>query len=78
VSVLQKITINSDQGEILRAISPEGELAIEGTLHFQACDDTVCYAPQKVPLEWKIKILMPAAQSRLDPEISAKGSLVKE
>jgi hypothetical protein len=33
-----------------------GALTITGTLHYQACDDTVCYRPVDVPLTWTIKL----------------------
>ncbi len=31
-------------------------LTITGTLHYQACDDTVCYRPVDVPVTWTIKL----------------------
>jgi len=33
-----------------------GTLTIEGTLHYQACDDLVCYRPVDVPLTWAVKL----------------------
>ena len=32
-----------------------GPLTIKGTLRYQACDDTVCYRPTNVPLEWTVR-----------------------
>jgi hypothetical protein len=29
-------------------------LTINGVLNYQACDDTVCFTPQSVPLSWTI------------------------
>ena len=29
-------------------------LTIKGTLRYQACDDKICYLPQKVPVEWTV------------------------
>ncbi len=29
-----------------------GELTVRGKLRYQACDDTICYLPQEIPLEW--------------------------
>jgi hypothetical protein len=33
-----------------------GTLTIAGTLHYQACDDTVCYRPADIPLTWTLKL----------------------
>ena len=35
-------------------------LTIVGAFEYQACDDAVCYRPETLPVEWKIK-LVPAA-----------------
>ena len=31
-------------------------LEIAATLDYQACDDTVCYRPMKIPLKWTLKL----------------------
>jgi hypothetical protein len=36
------------------ALRDRTEMAIAGTLGYQACDDKVCFAPQSVPLTWTI------------------------
>jgi hypothetical protein len=36
-----------------------GDLTIKGTLLYQACDDTICYLPVKVPLAWTVKLAAP-------------------
>jgi DsbC/DsbD-like thiol-disulfide interchange protein len=36
------------------ALKDRTEMAIAGTLAYQACDDTVCFTPQSVPLRWTI------------------------
>ncbi len=44
--------------------SPEGraalkgvsELVVKGTPTYQACDDTLCYTPQTVPLSWTVQL----------------------
>jgi peroxiredoxin len=36
------------------ALNDRTEMTIAGTLDYQACDDKVCFAPQSVPLTWKI------------------------
>ena len=32
-----------------------GPLTIKGTVRYQACDDTICYLPTNVPVQWTIK-----------------------
>ena len=29
---------------------------IDGTLDYQACDDSVCYLPVSVPFQWTLKV----------------------
>jgi len=36
------------------ALKDRTEMAIAGTLDYQACDDKVCFTPQSVPLKWTI------------------------
>jgi len=36
------------------ALTDRTEMAIAGALAYQACDDTVCFTPQSVPLTWTI------------------------
>ena len=33
---------------------PGATLTITGTFRYQACDDTICYLPQNVPMSWSI------------------------
>ena len=40
--------------EAAAALKDRTELTISGTLDYQACDDTVCFTPQSVPLTWTI------------------------
>ena len=36
---------------------PQGPLAITGRIRYQACDDTVCYAPATAPVEWRLDVV---------------------
>jgi len=36
--------------------SRAGQTTIKGKLEYQACDDTVCYLPTSVPLEWNMRV----------------------
>jgi hypothetical protein len=38
------------------ALKDVATLAITGTFEYQACDDTVCFAPQSIPLSWSIGV----------------------
>ncbi|MGH9236884.1 MAG: redoxin domain-containing protein [Vicinamibacterales bacterium] len=40
--------------EARKALSGKTELAITGSLDYQACDDRICYNPVSLPLSWKI------------------------
>jgi hypothetical protein len=33
-----------------------GEYAVHGTLKYQACDNSACYPPKKLPVEFKVKV----------------------
>lgn len=33
-----------------------GDLTLEGTFRYQACDDRMCYVPQNVPLKWVLHV----------------------
>jgi len=33
-----------------------GALTIKGTVRYQACDDTICYLPTNVPVEWTVTL----------------------
>lgn len=38
------------------AFAGKTALTITGTLHYQACDDRLCYRPQSVPLTWTVAL----------------------
>ena len=38
------------------ALRGKEELALTGTLQYQACDDRICYNPVSVPLSWKLSL----------------------
>jgi DsbC/DsbD-like thiol-disulfide interchange protein len=43
--ILQNVTLRQGSGPV----------TIKGTLRYQACDDTICYLPTTLPLEWDLK-----------------------
>lgn len=34
-----------------------GNLTLEGTVRYQACDDRLCYRPESVPVKWTVHIV---------------------
>jgi len=51
--VAEDITI-APEAQVKPVLSPAGDLVVEGTLRYQACDAKVCYPPQSVPLRWTL------------------------
>ena len=39
------------------ALQGVSTLTIRGTLDYQACDDKICYNPQRVPLTWTVNLI---------------------
>jgi DsbC/DsbD-like thiol-disulfide interchange protein len=37
-------------------VRSRSDFAIHATLEYQACDDTVCYLPVSVPVQWIVKV----------------------
>ena len=53
--IVQDVTIDpSPQGA--NASKDATTLTIQGTLNYQACNDTVCFSPQTVPLSWTVNL----------------------
>jgi hypothetical protein len=53
--IVQEVTVPVTAATRERARAGE-TLTIAGTLHYQACDDMVCYRPADVPLTWSVKL----------------------
>jgi hypothetical protein len=53
--LVRDITIAKDS-KLKPFVSPAGELTVEGSFRYQACDDRMCYVPQTVPLKWTLHI----------------------
>ena len=51
--VAEDITIAPD-AQVKPVLTPAGDLEVEGSLRYQACDAKVCYPPQTVPLKWTL------------------------
>lgn len=53
-AITNQLTIGA--APALRKSAKDGALTVAGTLRYQACDDTVCYRPVNVPLQWTLKV----------------------
>ena len=42
--------------DVTLAASASGAVTIKGTLRYQACDESICYVPQNVPLSWTVTL----------------------
>ncbi len=51
VRLTREITIASD-AKLKPVLNASGQLTVEGTLRYQACDDHLCYIPQTLPVKW--------------------------
>lgn len=52
--VVQDVTVPSSRAMLKRAASRDASITVKATLKYQACDDTICYAPVSVPITWTL------------------------
>jgi peroxiredoxin len=50
--LVRDITV-ADEAKLKTALDADGNFVVDGILHYQACDDRICYIPKDVPLKWK-------------------------
>ncbi len=53
--LVQDVTIPASRSLIKRAAAGEA-LTVKGILKYQACDNTICYAPVSVPVSWTLAL----------------------
>jgi len=56
VRLVRRVTLDGDPGRVAALMQPAGDLLIKGTLRFQVCNDTLCYAERKIPLRWSFNL----------------------
>ncbi len=39
-----------------KSLKPGASVTVAGTVHYQACDDRVCYPPESVPVSWTVTV----------------------
>ena len=59
--IVQDGTIAATPVVRARARTPGATVTINGTLRYQACDDSICYLPVNVPVAWTVA-LKPSAR----------------
>ena len=52
IRIVREITFGHE-ADLKPLVSPSGALVVKGSFRYQACDDSKCYIPQEVPLEWR-------------------------
>jgi hypothetical protein len=55
IRLVQDIGIGTE-AQVQAALDERGDMALDGTLRYQACDDHQCYVPQTVPLKWTFSV----------------------
>lgn len=54
--IVQDVTIAKNRTLVDRTGARAASLTVKGTLKYQACDTTICYAPVSVPVTWTIAL----------------------
>jgi DsbC/DsbD-like thiol-disulfide interchange protein len=39
-----------------KSLKPGTTVTVAGTVHYQACDDRVCYPPESAPVSWTVQV----------------------
>lgn len=52
--IAQEITMADDK-TLEPVMAANRNLSVRGQLHYQVCDDKICYPPQTVPLQWRLQ-----------------------
>jgi DsbC/DsbD-like thiol-disulfide interchange protein len=60
--LVQEVRVPASPSLTRRATSPEASLTVKGVLKYQACDETICYAPVTVPITWTVALQATASQ----------------
>jgi hypothetical protein len=68
--LVETITLGGAQ-QIEPLLDHDRNLAINGELHYQACDDRRCYVPETVPLKWTVQVL-PFDRTRVPEPLQRK------
>lgn len=64
--IVQDVTIPASRSLSKRAAA-EASLTVKGVLKYQACDETICYAPVTVPITWTVALQGTTSQDAKKP-----------
>jgi DsbC/DsbD-like thiol-disulfide interchange protein len=62
--IVQDVTVAQRPAAPERAGTAGPTLTIKGALTYQACDNSICYAPVTVPVAWTLDVKRPAKGTR--------------
>jgi DsbC/DsbD-like thiol-disulfide interchange protein len=65
--IVQDVTIPAARTGSKRTASAEASLTVKGVLKYQACDETICYAPVTVPVTWTVALQGTTSQDAKKP-----------
>lgn len=54
--LVQDVTVAASRSLVKRAATSGATFTVKGTLKYQACDNTICYAPVSVPISWTLAL----------------------
>ena len=54
--IVQDVTIPASRSQSKHAAPAAAPLTVKGVLKYQACDETICYAPVSVPVTWTVAL----------------------
>ena len=54
--LVQDVSVPSSPSLVKRATSSDRSLTFNAVLKYQACDNTICYAPVSVPVSWTVAL----------------------
>jgi DsbC/DsbD-like thiol-disulfide interchange protein len=57
--IVQDVTVARSRAVVDRAGTAGATLTIKGALKYQACDNSICYAPVTVPVAWTLDLKRP-------------------
>jgi peroxiredoxin len=55
IRIVRDVAVGLDP-EVTPALAADRTLSVEGSFHYQACDDRECYLPKTIPLNWSFKV----------------------
>jgi len=65
--LVQDVSVPASRSLVKRAASRDATLTVKATLKYQACDDTICYAPVTLPITWTLGLQSPPTQDLKKP-----------